>query len=77
MFPEKSLVMRNMDFGMCYHWPNLRRFNQQKKHFAPVLHLLRSWPNVSRNYLPGRINMLRLRRPLRHYIFIFFEGIGK
>ncbi len=22
MFPEKSLFMRNRDFGMCLHWPN-------------------------------------------------------
>ncbi|MGB2865783.1 MAG: hypothetical protein WBC05_20795, partial [Sedimentisphaerales bacterium] len=65
--------------GMCFHWPNLWRFNQQKKHFVPTHQLLRSWRNVSRNDLPGKINMLRLRMPERNYIFIcfIFEGIGK
>ncbi len=70
--------MRDRDFGMCFHWSNLRHFDQAKTRFAPEHHHLHTGRNLLRNDSSDNGSMLRLRRPWCHHIFIvLFERVEK
>ncbi|MCH7558684.1 MAG: hypothetical protein IIB56_14680 [Planctomycetes bacterium] len=44
--------MRDRDFGMCFHWSNLRHFDQSKMRFASEHHHLHTGRNLLRNDSP-------------------------
>ena len=56
---------------MCFHWLTLQHFGQAKKCFVPNHHFASALRNLLLNYPLDNANMLRLRKPERHYTLFY------